>query len=264
MPAQGQVANVLTNVGAASRGASTAMPLDASNSQYWNPASITDLTTTELDINTQVAFPQVDLESELPIPITDQTAPATVLSGGIESGNKVNTSPSFGFVKKWPNSRWTAGILGSSTLGAGVIFPKGDNPIIATRGVNVSGELLFIAPTVAFRLNQRWSVGLQPSMTVSSLKASPFTRTAPNDANEDGISTYPSTNRAWASGFGIQGGIYYHNRNLHLGASLKSPQWFTPFHFKGQDETGRTIHFNHTVDTPVTISMGLGIRAFPV
>lgn len=98
--AQGQVANVLTKVGAASRGTATAMPLDTSNSQYWNPASITDLSSTELDINTQVSLPYVNLEASLPVNTQPQELPATVLVGGIKSGNKVNTSPSFGFVKK--------------------------------------------------------------------------------------------------------------------------------------------------------------------
>lgn len=260
--AQGQVANVLTNVGAASRGASTAMPLDASNSQYWNPASITDLSNTELDINTQVSLPSVKLEASLPVNTQPQELPATVLAGSAESGNKVNTSPSFGFVKKWPHSHWTVGMLSSTTLGAGVVFPKGENPITANRGVNVSGDLIFIAPTVAYRVNPHWSIGFQPSLTVASLQASPFTRTAPNDANGDGIQTYPSTNRAWATGFGIQGGLYYHKRNLHLGASLKSPQWFTPFHFTGTDEVGRTIHFTDTIDSPMTLSIGVGYSGF--
>lgn len=262
LPAQGQVANVLTNVGAASRGAATAMPLDASNSQYWNPASITDLSVTELDINTQVALPQVNLEASLPVNTMPQETPATVLTGNTESGNTVNTSPSFGFVKKWSSSRWTLGLLGSATLGAGVIFPKGDNPVTANRGINVSGDLLFVAPTVAYRVNQRWSVGLQPSLTIASLKASPFTRTAPDDTNGDGIPTFPSTNRAWATGFGIQGGIYYHKRNLHLGASLKSPQWFTPFHFKGKDEVGNSRYFSDTVDSPMILSIGAGYSRF--
>jgi long-chain fatty acid transport protein len=262
LPAQGQVANVLTNVGAASRGAATAMPLDASNSQYWNPASITDLPATELDLNTQVAFPHVNLESALPVNVMSGEVPATVLAGGIESGNRVNTSPSFGFVKKLPRSRWTFGMLGSATLGAGVIYPKGSNPLTAGREINVSGDLYYASTTAAYRINKHWSIGLQPNLTVASLQASPYTRAAPDDANGDGIATYPGTNRAWATGFGVQGGLYYHRRNIHLGASLKSPQWFTPFHFKSEDELGHPRHFSGRIDSPMTLSIGAGYSGF--
>jgi long-chain fatty acid transport protein len=263
LPARGQVANVLTNVGAVSRGAATAMPLDASNAQYWNPASITDLPATELDLNTQVALPHVTLESSLPIPASPEEAPATVFAGGIESGNKVNTSPGFGFVKKMGQSHWTVGMLGSATLGAGVDYPRSDNPITSTRDIKISGELLYVASTVAYRVNQHWSVALQPSLTVASLQASPYTRVAPDDANGDGIPTFPSTNRAWATGFGIQGGIYYHRKHIHLGASLKSPQWFTPFHFKSEDELGHTRNFSSKIDSPMILSIGVGYSGLP-
>jgi long-chain fatty acid transport protein len=257
------VANVLTNVGAVSRGAATAMPLDASNSQYWNPASITDLPASELDLSTQVAFPEVSLDASVPVDDPNAGTPAPLLAGGIESGNKVNTSLSFGLVKKLEHSHWTLGALGSTTLGAGVNYPKSDNPLTADRSIKVSGDLLYFASTVAYRINEHWSAAVQPSITIASLKASPFTKVSPDDANGDGIPSFPSTNRAWATGFGIQGGLYYHRKNIHLGASLKSPQWFTPFHFKSQDELGNPRNFSGRIDAPMILSMGVGYSGIP-
>jgi long-subunit fatty acid transport protein len=266
--ASGQVANVLTSVGAVNRGAATAMPLDASNSQYWNPASITDLPATELDLSAQSSFPQTTVEAALPLRAVNPSAPDTMLSGEVKNENRTNTGFSIGFVKKRDQSHWTFGVLSSALLSAGVHYPESahnplTSPSVGAGSIKVSGDLYYVAPTVAYRLNRYWSMGVQPSVIVTSLKASPFSRANPDDANNDGIATYPSSNRAWATGLGVQGGVYFHRNAVHLGASLKSPQWFTPFHFKGTDELGNTRHFSDTFKTPMIFSMGVGYSGIP-
>src|SRR5436190_11891837 len=50
----GQTGHVVHGVGAINQsmaGAGTAMPLDATGALFWNPASITDLKSSEIDIN---------------------------------------------------------------------------------------------------------------------------------------------------------------------------------------------------------------------
>jgi long-chain fatty acid transport protein len=269
--AQAQVANVLSSVGAANRGAATAMPLDASNSQDWNPGSITDLPETELDLNVQPSFPHIDIEASIPAGSITQQTPSTTIAGGVGDGNRFNWSPSIGFVKKREDSPWAYGVLTAATFGAGVEFSGKNNPLTSPpppRGVGsgeikVFGDLYYLAPTLARRLTKNWSVGVQPNFVLASLQASPFASVEPDDANQDGIPTYPKTNRAWSFGVGVKGGIYYRHKNIRLGVSYKSPTWFTPYHFKSQDELGRPRNFSASINGPMILSMGTGYSGIP-
>lgn len=270
LTAQGQVANVLSSVGAANRGAATAMPLDASNSQDWNPGSITDLPVTELDLNVQPSLPHINLDASLPsLPTGTRIQPTAGahIGGGVGDGNRFNITPALGFVKKIKESRWTVGILSAAPLGSGVEYSGSKNPLTSPRvgggKIKVSGDLIYIAPTVAYRLTERLSVGIQPNLTISSFQASPFPAEEPDDANGDGIPTFPKTNRAWARGFGINGGAYYRYKDIRVGATLKSPIWFTPYHFQSKDELGQPHNFKKQFNAPMILSMGWGYSGIP-
>lgn len=269
--AHGQVASVLSSVGAVNRGAATAMPLDASNSQDWNPANITDLPVTELDLNIQPAFPHIDLNASLGPNASISQLHGGMHAVGVSDGNRFNLSPSLGFVKKLEQSPWAFGILAAATVGTGVRYPEADNPITAPpppKGVgsgeiNVRSDTIYIAPTLAYKVTKRLSIGIQPNLLIVSLDADPFPGAEPDDANADGIPTYPHTNRAWSVGAGVQGGIYYRQNNVHLGVSLKSPIWLKPFHFTTKDELGHTRHFSAKINTPMILSMGIGYSGIP-
>src|SRR6185295_7246970 len=47
-------------------GASTAAPLDASGALYWNPATITGLCGSQLDVGLEGLYPQAHLSSRIP------------------------------------------------------------------------------------------------------------------------------------------------------------------------------------------------------
>lgn len=274
--AYGQIANIVGSVGAINQsmgGAATAMPLDAGGSQYWNPASITDLEETELDIGIVPVFNTTTLGSTLDTNALAPGVPSTTLSGEAENRSKVAILPSMAFVKKIDQSPWRWGVLVTGAGGTAFTFDhRGNNPLtspppIGNGDIKITGQFLQIAPTLAYALNKSWSVGIQPNFNVSSLQAEPFALAKPSDADHNGIPTYPKTNTAWAPGLGVQGGVYYHNHNrgLHLGASVKSPQWFLPYHLQAtySKELGQKRSVTTRTDLPMIVSIGLGYSRIP-
>lgn len=114
---------------------------------------------------------------------------------------------------------------------------------------------------MAYQLSDRVSIGVGLNGDWATLAVSPFSAAFPDDANGDGFGTYPNGSRsdvAW--GLGFQAGLYYENADsgLHLGASVKSPQWLQTFKFNSQDElgAGRTLTFD--LDYPLIASIGVG------
>src|SRR5690242_5787135 len=66
LPASAQMGVILSGAGAVNRsmaGASTAAPIDASGALYWNPASISGLPGSSLDIGVEMLYPQTRLAS---------------------------------------------------------------------------------------------------------------------------------------------------------------------------------------------------------
>ena len=82
--------------------------------------------------------------------------------------------------------------------------------------------------------------------TVVSLSLS---RSDPSGARSDA---------AW--GLGFQVGAYYENpgNGIHLGVSLKSPQWLQAYKFNSQDELGAGRSFEFNLDYPLILSLGAG------
>lgn len=272
LEARGQIANILGSVGAINQsmgGAATAMPLDASGSQYWNPASITDLEETELDINVQPFFPKSDLSATLQANSLAPGLPPVTLSDDLENHTRFAVAPSIAYVKKLDSSPWRFGFLVTGIAGSSVDFPKNrDNPItspppIGSGHIKISGDFLQISPTIAYKLNEHWSLGVQPNFDLASLKAKPFGGTEPRDDNGDGIPTYPKTDKAWSTGIGVQGGIYYHNKGLHLGTAIKSPQWFLPYHLDATYENGVKRKIIARTNLPMIVSAGIGYSGIP-
>src|SRR5215510_13751471 len=68
LPVYGQTGHVVHGVGAVNQsmaGAGTAMPLDGTGALFWNPASITDMKSSEVDINADVGLLHARLSSSL-------------------------------------------------------------------------------------------------------------------------------------------------------------------------------------------------------
>jgi long-chain fatty acid transport protein len=125
-------------------------------------------------------------------------------------------------------------------------------------------DVFQIAPTVACELDENWSIGVAPTLTIGRIFASPLFLGPLDDSNGDGSPTYATgvgTRYIWGGGFQV--GAYYTNPNgWHFGASLKSPQWMEPFRFKSEDELGRPTTVKFDLDYPLIASLGLSYSGF--
>jgi long-chain fatty acid transport protein len=142
-----------------------------------------------------------------------------------------------------------------------ILFPQTPTAGTPTPGFgNIYADVAFleIAPTIAWQLTDQLAVAAGPTVMSGRLLSTPFAFTAPNDANGDGVFTYPvgsGTHFAW--GLGFQVGAYWKGNNgINLGASFKSRQWFQNFKFHGTDELGLPQNFDFHFDYPMIISLG--------
>jgi long-chain fatty acid transport protein len=263
LPLRAQTGHVAHGVGAVNQsmaGAGTALPLDATGALFWNPASISDLKSSEVDINGDVVL----LHSEL-------SSSVAAFSGSSSTDFKHAFLGSVAWVQQPKKSRWTFGFMAATVGGFGFTFKNnGRNPITTPpppRGLGV-GEvrtqyrLLQAIPALAYEINDHLYAGVAPSLGVSSLKSDPFPFTSPDDANRDGFPTYPQTNTAWAVGGGVQLGIYYKSSAWHAGASVKSPQWFQSFKFDSHNELGEPRSFKFRLDYPMIVTTGIAYSGF--
>jgi len=271
--ARAQTGHVLDAVGPINQsmgGAGTAMPLDAMGALHWNPASISGIESTEIGFAFQIFAPQTRLSSSVRAGAFGPGVPAGSLSGRTTSDTGISPIPSFAFVFRDPESPWTYGISGFGIGGFGVDYPGSSaNPLTTPQPPNGFGfgpissefQLMQITPTLAYQLTDRVSIGFWLNMDWATLSVAPFSAAVPDDANGDGLRTYPDGARgdsAW--GLGFQAGIYYVNKEngLHLGAAIKTPQWIQTFKINSQNElgAGRTLEFD--LDYPMIASLGVG------
>jgi long-chain fatty acid transport protein len=270
IPAHAQTGHIAPGVGAINHsmaGAGTAMPLDAAGALFWNPASITDLNASEVDITADLILIDSDLSSSLSPNALAPGLPPRTLFGSSPTNKKKAVVGSAAWVHKPNNKRWSYGLLMAEIGGFGFNFRNnGQNPITTPQPPNGVGvgdiftdyKLLQVAPTFAYEINDHLSVGFAPNLDLSSLQVNPFPFTSPDDANGDGFRTYPKSNRSWATGAGFQVGLYYKHQGWQVGASVKSPQWFESFEFDGSDELGRPRSFRLTLNYPMIVTTGIG------
>jgi len=266
----GQTGHVVHGVGAINQsmaGAGTAMPLDATGALFWNPASITDLRSSEVDINADLGLLHATLSSSLQPNALAPGFPARAIAGSSKTDTQRVFAGSIAWVQKSNRNKWAYGLLVVTPGGFGFKYRNnGQNPITTPQppsGVGV-GEihtnygLIQVAPSLAYPINDRLSVGISPNIGFASLEVDPFPFTSPDDANRDGFRTFPQSDRSRAIGGGIQGGLYYKPSVWQFGASVKSPQWFRSFEFDSRTESGQPRSFKFTVNYPMIITAGLG------
>jgi long-chain fatty acid transport protein len=274
--ARAQFGVVLSGAGPTNRsmgGASTAAPLDASGALYWNPATITGLQGSEMGVGLEVLYPEAKLSSSIPANAVAPGFPPVSLAGTTRSDNGVFLLPTVGLVYQPEDSPVVYG-LGLFSAGGFAVNYGGSalnaaaNPILspplAKGGLGVGPveadlQVFQLVPTVAFRLTDRLSVGIGPSLSFAHLTSDPAFLDA---ANADG--TYASaTNGRLEAGGGVQAGIYYAAENCwHFGASIKSPQWFETFRYNSTDDLGqpRTVQFH--INYPMIASIGTAYTGF--
>lgn len=235
-------------------GAAVAAPLDATGAIHWNPATISGLPQSRVDIGAGLINVRHKAYSTV-----------GAVSGDTRSSAGWTPLPAIAAVAKQPDSPMTIG-LGLNTIGGFFVnFPAStSNPIFMAPPAgfgNVYSRLsiLQIAPTAAYQLSKHVSVGVSPTVTIADLQANPF---GPGPPNKDG--TFPAGyNSRLRYGMGVHAGIYVTtDSDWNFGFSVKSPQWFEKFHFNSVDSDGTPRKLTVNLEYPTILSLGTSYTGF--
>jgi long-chain fatty acid transport protein len=277
LPAQAQIGPFLSGAGPVNRsmgGAAVANPLDSLGAAFWNPATTSALQNS-MDFGTELVVVQSQLTSTLPANAFGAGLPPIGLSGSTNGDNGVSVIPSIGLVYRPEESPWTFGMGLYAVAGFSVNYPASPllplalaNPILtpqpANGGVGLGAlyanlQVVQFAPTLSYQVTDRLSIGGGPTVNMALLQADPLFVVSP-DAN----GMYPPgthTHMTWGGGFNL-GAYYKLGGGWQLGASLKSPQWFEPFHYNTTDNHGLPRQASFRADLPLITSVGVGYTGF--
>ncbi len=274
-PARAQQGFVLNGQGPINRsmgGASTAAPIDASGAIHWNPASISGLPGSEMEIGMGLGLPQSRLTSSVAPGAFGPGTPPVGLTGSDPADNGVFPGPSIGLVYKPEGSELTYGLGVLGVGGFGVNYPASvTNPILTPQPPHgfglgaVETQLLVmqLAPTVSYQLTEHLSVGLAPTVDLAFLQVDPGFFIPPDNA-AGGLPSFPSathTHTAWGAGF--QAGVFYRtDSGWNFGTAVKSPQWFEPFRYNAVDQLGLPRNAKFTFQYPLISTTGVGYTGF--
>lgn len=267
--AQGIIVPAAGGMHSSMGGASTAQGADALGALYWNPAAISWLPRSEVVIGGNAVLANTHLGSRIPAHAFGPLGPEETLAGETRSDSGVSLLSGLGFVYKQDGSPITFG-LGMATLaGGGVNFP-GDvsNPILAPTGpfnnvvLGPQAASLMIAsimPTASYQLSETLAIGVGPMIDVSVVSFDPAFFTAPNDANGDGLFSFPTGSHSqpfWGGGF--RAGVSWRcSECLTFGFSFTSPQWFQTWKFNARNEVGDPYTFSTKMTLPTILSTGV-------
>jgi long-chain fatty acid transport protein len=249
-------------------GASTAQGADALGAMYWNPAAMSLMPRSEVVLGGSAILANLKLGSTIPAG-TFGPFPLETLSGETRSDSGVSLLSGLAFVYKPECSPFTYGMAIVSLAGGGVNYP-GDplNPILAPTGPfnrfvlgPQAGSLLIASmmPTVSYQVTEALAVGGGPMLDVAAVSFDPAFFGPPDDANGDGLFTFPSGSHSqpfWGGGFRL-GAVYQMMECLALGFSFTSPQWFQTWTFNAKNEVGDPISFSTQFSLPTVLSAGV-------
>ena len=284
-----QAGHVMQGIGAINMsmgGASTAQPLDISGALQWNPATISTFDNTIFKFDIGLFFSSPELSSSIPEGMmwpADAFGPGSPasppVSGTTLDDRGVSPMPAVAMVwgKEGRKHTFGASIFGIS--GFGVSFPQetnlpmdangnpnpdwdpnNSNPITYPQSMNGFGHvksdymLVQIGFTWAYNITEKLSFGLEPTFNYATLELMPNPT-----ANPSMTAGYPSTNKASATGFGGQVGLFFDSQTgFKIGASYKTRQYFSDFEFENTylDNSSGTNSFR--MDYPAIFSIGIG------
>jgi long-chain fatty acid transport protein len=259
--AQGVYAPGIGAVNRSMGSAALAAPLDGLGAINWNPATLCGLQQSELTFSLELLIPEIETASSVP----------GLGSGVTGSDSGATPLPNFAWVHKSPDQRLTIGLGVMSVAGFQTNFRADPtNPILAPQRSpatfplggfgRVYSEAAFIdlAPTIAYAMNDQFSVGVSPVATMAKLEVEPMVFAGLDDANGDSISTYPrgqGSRYTWGAGANL-GLFYIHNPRWRFGASVKTPRWMEDFSFHTEDELGNPQVATFDLDLPMIVSVG--------
>lgn len=269
-----QAGHIMQGVGAVNMsmgGAATGQPLDINGAMQWNPASLSEFDGKILSFNIGAFFSSPELSSSLPAGMLGEGAPA--VSGVTEDDRGTSPMPSLAFMWGKEDSKHTFGASMFGISGFGVTFPEeannplspSFNPTVDSNPINYPQAamgfghiesdymLLQIGLTWAYQLTDKLSVGVEPTFNYASLELAPNPTASPTAAG------YPTTDKATATGFGAQFGVFYNSgAGFKAGVSYKTAQKFSDFEFENSYLDGTKGSNEFQMDYPSIISLGLG------
>lgn len=172
--------------------------------------------------------------------------------------------PNMAFVHRDPDSLWSWGV-GIYGIGGSAVNYSADrsNPILMPQPTGLGQlaanvDIIQVAPTLSYQLNDHWSFGFGPTLTMGKLYATP-------------LFLGPKFEGEWAAGVGTryvwgggcQAGLFCKtDSGWNYGASIKSPQWIEPFRYKSQDADGDPVTISFDMDYPLIASIGTSYTGF--
>ncbi|WDQ15083.1 OmpP1/FadL family transporter [Rhodopirellula sp. P2] len=235
-------------------GASTAAPISALSAMYWNPASISGMEHSELEVGVDLLFTDHQVTS---------TVGATTGTTDAEPGSF--PVPNFAWTHRLQDPRFTFGLGVNSVAGFKTNLPADPtNPVLAPQPTGLGqitseASFLQIAPVLSMAMTERLSVAAGPLITTGQVGIEPFVFDSVNGDNT--YSSGRATSYHWGGGFQV-GSYFLMSPDWQVGASYKSKAWMETFEFTGADENGLPRTLTSDIDLPSVISLGTGYTGF--
>jgi long-chain fatty acid transport protein len=259
-PVAAQFGPVLSGTGAVNRsmgGASTAAPLSAGGALFWNPATLSGLKRSELEVGVELLFPHASMSA-------DGTG-LGLGSGSSESEDAVFALPTIALAFHPEDSSFTYGLGVFAMSGFGLNYAGSTtNPIQAAppAGLGLGPiyseySVLQVTPALVYEVSDQFSLSFSPVLDIATAQLDPALIASPNPP----AGPYPDgthSRTAWGGGFTL--GAYYQTDIWDFGASYKSQQWFQPNRFSATDNLGAPRSFEFNLDCPSIISMGTSYK----
>jgi long-chain fatty acid transport protein len=241
-------------------GAAVAAPLDVTGAINWNPATISGLPSSQIEIGLGVVLPTETVSSQ-----------AFGFAGTTQGEPGATPVPNMSFVLKDDCSpcTWGVGIYGvggfsSNYPASSLSNPTSANPIFTPpppNGVGVgrvytNAEIYQIAPAMSLALTDHLSIGFAPTVDVALVQTDPLLFAPVNVVQ--GSATYgpgDGTRFSWGGGFDI-GAFYTTDYGWNFGVSYKSTQWFEPLRFNSNNQLGEPVFNKIHAQLPQFVSIG--------
>ena len=259
--AQGVLLSASGPINRSMGGAATAAPLDAIGALRWNPATISGLACSELAFGADLVFPLIEVDSSI----------QGVAFGSTAAQPGVTVVPTVGWVHHCEDSPLTIGLGVMGVAGFRTNYPASlTNPVLLPQSntpgvpgglgrIYTSAQFLDITPTVSWAVNESWSIGVSPIITLGEVVVDPLVIAPPDDADGSGQARYSTAaggQMQW--GAGAQFGVYYiANEAWRWGASLRTPSWMQAGQYLSQDELGNPKSVRFAWDLPLVVSGGV-------
>lgn len=258
-----QTGHIMQGVGASNMsmgGASTAQPLEISGALQWNPAAISVFDSKIIKFDLGLFYSSPELYSTVPEFDSSGNPTGNFYSGNTKDDRGVSPMPALAMVWGKENCKHTFGASVFGISGFGVTFPESStNPINMPQSMGGFGRiesdymLLQLGFTWAYEFSDKFSIGVAPTFNYASLELMPNPTASPSMAG------YPSTNKASATGFGGQLGLFYDSATgFKAGASYKTQQFFSAFDFENTYLDNSTGTNEFKMNYPAILSFGLG------